>query len=140
MVEIAMVVSEIDDGLRERLDTEINAFNVATTGYDDAALLCITARENGSDLYGGLFGWTWGGCGHVELLWVHGDHRGSGLGTRLLAAAEQEVIRRGCDQLAVSTHSFQAPGFYARLGYQECGRTPAYPRGYDQIHLVKQLG
>ena len=32
-----------------------------------------------------------------------------------------------------------APGFYARFGYQECGRTPAYPRGYDQIHLVKRL-
>jgi hypothetical protein len=36
--------------------------------------------------------------------------------------------------------SFQAPGFYARFGYRECGRTPAYPRGYDQIHLVKRLG
>jgi len=43
------------------------------------------------------------------------------------------------DQVALSTHSFQAPGFYARFGYQECGRTPAYPRGYHQIHLVKQL-
>ena len=41
--------------------------------------------------------------------------------------------------MALSTHSFQAPGFYARFGYQECGGTPAYPRGYDQIHLVKRL-
>jgi len=29
--------------------------------------------------------------------------------------------------------------FYARFGYQECGRTPAYPRGHDDIHLVKRL-
>jgi hypothetical protein len=40
----------------------------------------------------------------------------------------------------LSTHSFQAPRFYARRGYVECGRTPAYPRGHDQIHLVKRLG
>lgn len=67
------------------------------------------------------------------------DHRGSGLGTRLLAAAEQEIRRRGRGQVALSTHSFQAPGFYARFGYQECDRTPAYPGGHDHIHLVKRL-
>jgi len=81
-----------------------------------------------------------GGCGYIELLWVRADQRGSGLGTRVLAEAEEEVRRRGCDQVALSTHSFQAPRFYARRGYVECGRTPAYPRGHDQIHLVKRLG
>jgi GNAT superfamily N-acetyltransferase len=87
----------------------------------------------------GALWWTWGGCGYIEVLWVRTDQRGRGLGGRLLAAAEQEIRRRGCDQVALSTHSFQAPGFYARFGYQECGRTPAYPRGHDQIHLVKQF-
>jgi len=87
----------------------------------------------------GLFGWTWGGCGYIDLLWVRSDLRGSGLGARLLATAEEEIARRGCDQVALSTHSFQAPGFYARFGYQECGRTPAYPHGHDHIHLVKRL-
>ena len=55
------------------------------------------------------------------------------------AAAEAEIRRRGCDRVALSIHSFQAPRFYARFGYTECGRTPGYPRGYDDIHLVKQL-
>ena len=80
-----------------------------------------------------------GGCGYIDLLWVRGDQRGSGLGTQLLAAAEREMQQRGCDRVALSTHSFQAPSFYARLGYQECGRTPAYPHGHDQIHLVKRF-
>ena len=80
-----------------------------------------------------------GWLGYVEFQWVRADQRGSGLGTRVLAAAEEEVRRRGCEQVALSTHSFQAPRFYARRGYVECGRTPAYPRGHDQIHLVKRL-
>jgi hypothetical protein len=50
-----------------------------------------------------------------------------------------EIRRRGCDRVALSTHSFRAPGFYARFGYTECGRTPGYPHGHDDIHLMKQL-
>jgi GNAT superfamily N-acetyltransferase len=139
MGEAAFVVGDADDGLRERLDAEINAFNAAVTGQADGRLLCIRVRDSGGDLRAGLFGWTWGGCGYIELFWVRDDHRRHGLGARMLAAAEQEIRRRGCSQVALSTHSFQAPGFYARFGYRECGRTPAYPRGYDQIHLVKRL-
>jgi len=139
MGEVAFAVSEADDGLRERLDQEIQAFNGAATGYLDGRLVCIAVRDDGGDLRAGLFGWTWGGCGYVDLLWVRSDQRGSGLGSRLLATAEEEIARRGCDRVVLSTHSFQAPGFYARVGYKECGRTPGYPHGHDDIHLVKRL-
>ena len=139
MDEAALMVSDVYDGLRERLDEEIYAFNVAATGHADGRLLDIAVRGNGGDLRGGLSGWTWGGCGYIEFLWVRPGDRGSGLGTQLLVAAEQEMQRRGCDRVALSTHSFQAPGFYARFGYTECGRTPGYPRGHDQIHLVKRF-
>lgn len=139
MEEVPLVIGEGDRELRERLDQEIIAFNVAVTGYHDARLLSIAARGSSGDLRGGLSGWTWGGCGHVELLWVRDDQRGNGLGTRLLAAAEAEIRRRGCDRVTLDTHSFQAPRFYARLGYTERGRTPGYPNGYDHIHLVKRL-
>jgi GNAT superfamily N-acetyltransferase len=140
MNEVTLIAGEADPGLRERLDQEINAFNAAATGHHDARLLSVAARGGGGDLCAGLYGWTWGGCAYIELLWVRGDQRGNGLGTRLLAAAEAEARRRGCDRVALDTHSFQAPGFYARHGYAECGRTPGYPNGHDSIHLVKRLG
>ncbi len=139
MGEAAFVVRDADDGLRQRLEVEINTYNAAVTGHTDGELLCIDVRGGDGDLRAGLFGWTWGGCGYVDILWVRSDHRGAGLGSGLLAAAEDEMRRRGCDQVALSTHSFQAPSFYARFGYQECGRTPAYPRGHDHIHLVKRF-
>jgi GNAT superfamily N-acetyltransferase len=132
-------VGGADAGLAERLDREINAFNVAASGHDDARMLSVAVRGDGGDLHGGLYGWTWGGCGYVDLLWVREDQRGRGLGARLLTAAEAEIRHRGCDRVALNTHSFQAPGFYAGLGYAECGRTPGYPHGYDDIHLVKRL-
>jgi len=137
--EIPPAADGFDSELRDRLDQEIYAFNAAATGHHDGRGLSIAVRGGDGGLLAGLYGWTWGGCGYVELLWVREDQRGSGLGTRLLAAAEAEIRRRGCDRVALGTHSFQAPGFYARFGYAECGRTPGYPHGHDQIHLVKML-
>jgi len=141
MSEVTVIAGKAAQDLRDRLNHEINAFNIAVTGYRDVRHLTLAVRADDGDLLAGLNGWPWGGCGYIELSWVRDDQRGSGLGAGLLAEAEAEaeIRRRGCDRVALSTHSFQAPGFYARLGYTECGRTPGYPRGHDDIHLVKQL-
>jgi GNAT superfamily N-acetyltransferase len=139
MTDALFAVGDADADLQKRLDDEINTFNADVTGHHDARELSVAARGDGGDLRAGIYGWTWGGCGYIDLVWVREDQRGSGLGARLLAAAEAEIRDRGCDRVALSTHSFQAPGFYARLGYSECGRTPGYPRGDDNIHLVKLL-
>ena len=139
MSQVRFAVGDADADLAERLDKEIGEFNAAVTGHHDGRMLSVAVRGDGGDLRAGLYGWTWGGCGYIELLWVRDDQRGHGLGAGLLATAEAEIRRRGCDRVALSTHSFQAPDFYARFGYTECGRTPGYPHGHDDIHLVKQL-
>ena len=139
MSDVRFAVGDADAGLRERLDEQISAFNAAVTGHHDGRLLSVAVRGDGGDLRAGSTGGRGVGCGYIELLWVRDDQRGCGLGTRVLATAEAEIRRRGCDRVALSTHSFQAPGFYTRFGYRECGRTPGYPHGHDDIHLVKQL-
>ena len=102
MSEARFVVGDADAGLREYLDEKISAFNAAVTGYHDGRLLSVTVRGDGGDLCAGLYGWTWGGCGYIDLLWVQDGQRGNGLGTRLLATAEAEIRRRGCDRVALS--------------------------------------
>ena len=39
----------------------------------------------------------------------------------------------------VSTHSFQAPEFYVRLGYVEVARVDGDPTGHANIFLAKRL-
>src|SRR6266481_5818236 len=85
MSEVRFVVGDADAGLRERLDKEISAFNAAATGHHDGRLLSVAVRGDDGDLCAGLCGWTWGGCGYIDLLWVRDDQRGHGLGARLLA-------------------------------------------------------
>ncbi|HEX9065459.1 MAG TPA: GNAT family N-acetyltransferase [Streptosporangiaceae bacterium] len=139
MPEPSFSLTDADDGLAERLHEEINAYNADVTGYRDGRLLHIAVRSADDDLLAGLAGWTWGGCGYIDVFWIRADQRGAGLGSRMLAAAEAEMRRRGCSRVALSTHSFQAPGFYARAGYTECGRSPDYPNGHSEIHLTKRL-
>ena len=70
--EIQFAVGGADADLHDRLDKEIYKFNAAATGHHDGRELSIAVRGDDGDLLAGLTGWTWGGCGYVELLWVRG--------------------------------------------------------------------
>ena len=67
-------------------------FNVDATGYSDGASLGCLLRDQAGQLIAGLDGFTWGGYTMIEWLWVHGDYRHDGLGTRLVEAAEDEAV------------------------------------------------
>lgn len=57
----------------------------------------------------------------------------------MLQAAEDEAHRRGCLQVVLATHSFQAPEFYARLGYERKFAIEGLPNGHSDIIFVKAL-
>ena len=121
------------------LEDRLYEYNVATTGISDGRLLAIFLRDPQNEIIAGLYGWTWGDCCEVKTLWVHAGWRGKGLGTRLMNAAEQEARRRGATQIVLNTHSFQAPSFYERLGFERVGYNEDYPVGYQLVFLRKRL-
>lgn len=121
------------------LEDAIYAFNVERTGHTDGRYLAIFLKDDEGRLTAGISGHTWGGVCEIQLLWVSAALRGTGLGSRLIGAAEDEARRRGCDRLVLSTYSFQAPAFYAARGYVEHGRIGGHPLGHESILLVKAL-
>src|SRR5262245_16725386 len=98
------------------LEDRIYEFNSAATGIADGAWLSILVRDDDDRIVGGICGNTWGGCLEIRQLWVDEARRNRGLGSRLLRAAEEEGLRRGCGQVFLATFSFQAPDFYAKRG------------------------
>jgi ribosomal protein S18 acetylase RimI-like enzyme len=121
------------------LDDRSRAFNAAVTGVVDEAPLHAEVRDAAGAIIGGVTGYTWGGCCKIAMLWVHEDHRRLGVGRALMEAAEAEAVRRGCRLVTLSTHTFQAPGFYARLGYEQAATIADYPVGHAKIYFVKRL-
>jgi ribosomal protein S18 acetylase RimI-like enzyme len=133
------LVDEPSDGDMSFLGDRRYEFNVAATGISDGVLLGIFLRDDDGIMTAGLHGHTWGGTCEISRLWVSEDLRHQGVGSRLMKAAEDEARRRGCRQMFLSTHSFQAPAFYERLGFSEIGRISDYPAGHDQVFLRKHL-
>ena len=117
----------------------IYEFNAQATGYDDGRLIGGRLRGESGEVIAAFTGHTWGGCCVVAHLWVHESQRGRGLGRALLQAAEAEGIRRGCQQIVVATHSFQAPAFYERLGYEKQAVIRDQPKGHANFVYVKCL-
>jgi GNAT superfamily N-acetyltransferase len=123
----------------EELRRNLFAFNEDRTGYHDGQALNCYLRDEDGDLVAGLDGFTWGGYGRIEFLWVREDRRERGLGRRLVEAAIEEARRRGCRTIVLDTHTFQAPGFYSALGFVEVGRTTGTPIGHDQVLMQLDL-
>ena len=122
------------------LEHRLYEFNTQATGIDDALGIAVFARGAQGEVVAGLCGHTWGGCCEIRQVWVHEQHRGQGIGRRLLELAETEARRRGCSQIVLATHSFQAPEFYRKLGFEIVDSLPDYPRGHQHLHLRKVLG
>lgn len=133
------VLSDAERAVTQRLRDEIGRFNLETTGIAEFRELLRADYDDNGDLLAGVYGWSWGRTCWIEALWVRKDVRRRGVGSRLLAAAEEEARRHGCEQLALDTHTFQAPAFYERHGFEVVGVLPDYPKGHSKLFLRKLL-
>ena len=70
----------------------------------------------------------------LEALFVHPDHRGTGIGRRLVRFAVDDL---GAQTVDVNEQNEQAVGFYLWMGFEVEARSPVDPVGkpYPMLHL-----
>jgi GNAT superfamily N-acetyltransferase len=127
--------------VRKAIAGPLIAFNNTRASQPEnyRALVIILSNPDTGEVVGGLWGETNLAHLHVDLLFVPETLRGTGLGRQMLLHAEQEAIARGCRGAWLDTYSFQARGFYERLGYSVFGIFDDYPTGQKRIFLHKVL-
>ena len=127
--------------MREAIVRPLIDFNNsrASQPEDCRPLVIILSDPDSGGILGGLWGETNFAHLHIDLLFVPETLRGSGLGRQMLLQAEQEAKARGCLGVWLDTYSFQARGFYERLGYAVFGTLDDYPPGQSRIFLKKAL-
>ena len=92
-------------------------------------------------------------CGGIAFHWlndprrVYGDYffvdasaRGQGLGRRIIDALANYAKAAGAVRIDLRTNSYQAPGFYPKLGFRVTGEVPEPRPGWpDNIHYSLSL-
>jgi GNAT superfamily N-acetyltransferase len=114
-------------------------YNRKTAGPLGYSRVVLTVRAPGGSVLGGLILQSYWKESYVELLWLSERARRLGLGRRLIAEAERRARRRGSALLHLNTYSFQAPGFYEKLGFKRFGGMHGSPRGASRHFFVKDI-
>ncbi|MBV8685917.1 MAG: GNAT family N-acetyltransferase [Alphaproteobacteria bacterium] len=116
------------------------AFNASHGFPGHVAPVALLVEDEGGAVTGGLWGRTGYGWLFVELLIVPEAMRGRGLGRRLMAEAEAIARERGCVGAWLTTFTFQAQGFYEKLGYALFGALEDSPAGNTRLFMRKRFG
>ena len=125
-IEVVATPSEADRRAILTAAASLQQGEAGVVGARDASRSCCgttPARTPWAALWARVsWGWMF-----VELLFVPERLRGEGVGTRLLASAEDQARQKGCIGIWLDTFSFQAPDFYRKHGYAAFGALDNYP-------------
>jgi ribosomal protein S18 acetylase RimI-like enzyme len=123
----------------DRVDQGLDAFNRALPALALVRPLCCSGRLTSGQCVGGALARTWGAACELQQLWVDEPWRGRGLGSELVRLVEAEARARGCVSVYLDTFSFQAPGFFRRLGYVTALTIEGFPEGITKFLMTKRL-
>jgi GNAT superfamily N-acetyltransferase len=101
--------------------------------------LKLSAHSSEGALVGGLVGVTGWDWLMVDRLVVDEATRGSGVGSLLMQAAMSEARERGCIGALLDTFSFQARGFYQKLGFEVFATLSDMPPGFERYWMRCKL-
>ncbi len=129
-----------DPALRNAILKPLRAYNESKIGQITFKPLAICLRDPDHDaVIGGLWGHSIHSWMFVDLLIVPEELRGLGIGTSLLRKAEEIAMTRDCLGLWLQSATFQARGFYEKLGYRAFGAIPDFPPGHDCLFYSKRI-
>ncbi len=123
----------------QTLRDSLAAFNVGRSAIDQGQQMAIFRRDDAGQIVAGIYGWLWGECLEIVLLWIDEPMRGQGLGRQLLAQMEAAGRERGARLAMLETFSFQAPAFYSQNGYETFGVIDGYGGRHRKHFMRKQL-
>ncbi|WP_421858315.1 GNAT family N-acetyltransferase [Oricola sp.] len=139
MIEISTIEGE-DEALEQRLQGMLDTHAERNGTAFDPQTVGFVARDGDGAFLGGLYDRGQLGWFFIKLLALEARARQTGVGGRLLAEAEAHARASGLIGVFLDTYEFEAPGFYAKLGYKEFGRLPPVGGHPQRMWFAKTFG
>lgn len=137
---VIAVGENADPAFENLLGKGLEEFNLQAAGFSDQRPLYVVVRDPDSgEALGGIVGRTSLGLAFLDLFHLPASVRGTGMGTRVLQAFEDEARKRGCRNAVLYTISFQAPGFYEKNGWVKFGEVESDLEGVSRVFMKKRL-
>ena len=135
-----VVPDEPSQADREAIVWPLVAYNISKAGPHEHRLVAVLLRDLDT---GQTIGGLWGSLSyrwlHIDLLFVPEALRGNDVGSEIMRRAEAIARDNDCVGIRLDTHSFQAPDFYRKLGYEVFGVLDDNPPGTQRFFLHKGL-
>ena len=124
---------------REAVLGPLSEFNARHGFPADSKPVALLLKDPEGATAGGLWGRTGYGWLYVEFLSVPDAAQGGGIGARLMREAERIAEERGCGGAWLTTFTFQARGFYEKLGYSVFAELEDSPAGNTRIFMRRRF-
>ncbi|HEX5280945.1 MAG TPA: GNAT family N-acetyltransferase [Micropepsaceae bacterium] len=129
-----------DPGQRQAIFTPLLNYNDSRVGPPTLLPFAVFLRDpNNHTGIGGLWAYSAYDWLFVELLFVPEAMRRHGIGSKLMRHAEDVALKRSCAGIWLDIYSFQARGFYEKLGYEIFGALDDFPKGHTRYFFRKLL-
>lgn len=96
----------------------IMAYAKQKNGFMPFDFFAFFIRDNNNTIVGGCNGNTLYGCLYIDQIWLDESLRNQGYGTQLIQEAEKYGLEKDCTFITVNTMSWEALGFYQKLGFK----------------------
>ncbi len=113
--------------------------SLAKTGHDGGMQEITLIASHSKSIHGILHGKTFWGGFHIKHLYLIPEARGQGLGRKLMLQAIEKAKTMDCRFAFVETMSFQAVGFYQKLGFKQEFAREGYQQGVTFHYLRKDF-
>ena len=129
----------LTEALKRYIYAGFSRHAIAMTGYNELSDPVVFVAMDADVLAGAIVVAKFWGALHVKYVYVDDAYRGQGLATRLMKQAFAYGRENKCLFAFVETMSFQALGFYQKMGFYLEFTRSGYIHGTSFHYLRKDL-
>lgn len=134
-----LITEQATETLHSTIKDGVLKFNLPYLGEWKSQSFAIHVENEDHNIIGGIAGNYANDYMTVEWAWIDQQHRLQGLGKTIFKQLDEFAKSKKCKYIDVETLSFQAKGFYEKLGFSLISTLPDWVNGHDSHILRKKL-